>query len=808
MTEQQRKEFIAARRTAIGRCFPRLNEMQLEGVLNTEGPLLLLAGAGSGKTTVLINRIANIIRFGKGSDCDYVPAEADASDIEYLRNYSGGADKRALELMTVDSVQPWRILAITFTNKAANELKDRLAQMLGEQAIDVWASTFHSACVRILRREITRLGFTSDFTIYDTADSVSLMKMVLKDLGIDEKSFPPRTVLSYISRAKDEQLSAAAYRDAAAVSRDIRKQHIAEAYAEYTKRCIEANALDFDDIIFYTVRILQEYPEALEYYQNRFRYVLVDEYQDTNNLQYTLVSLLSGKWGNICVVGDDDQSIYKFRGATIENILNFEKEFKNARVIRLEQNYRSTKNILDTANSIIRNNVGRKGKELWTKAPPGEKVTLYSAANENDEAQYIASRILEGCACGESLKDFAVLYRMNAQSNQLEFAFKRNGIGYKVIGGHKFFDRAEIKDMLSYLAVISNCTDTLRLMRIVNNPSRGIGDKTLDAITEMAERENRSAYEIMLQSAEIPALSKSSPKILRFTDIIESLKRDAEKLTLEQLYDEMLARTGYLSMLESKNTPENQSRIENIKELKTNIIQYAKANEDATLAGFLDEVALYTDIDQLDSSTELVTMMTMHSAKGLEFKTVFIAGAEEGIFPGIRAIGDNEEIEEERRLCYVAVTRAKRKLYITYAKQRMILGRTSSNLPSRFVEEIPDEYIEKLGDERYNQVLREYNDYHRKYNTNDFGIQKKSYEKPRYTGMNMKGLSMQKPSAVKIDYRKGDTVLHKAFGKGMVIAVTPMGGDAMLEVAFDSVGTKKLMANSASKFMSKKQGGI
>ncbi len=791
MTEQLKDRFIKARREAIGREFNRLNDAQRQGVLTTEGPLLLLAGAGSGKTTVLINRIANILKYGKGSDCTYVPDWVSEDDVLFLEKYDGSfIDERAQRLMAVEPAAPWSIIAITFTNKAADELKKRLESMLGSEALDIWASTFHSACSKILRRDIERLGFSRSFTIYDTADSISLIKMVLKDLAMDDKTYPPRSVLAQISRAKDEMQDAKSFIETAEQRGDIRKQRVGAAYAEYSRRSREANALDFDDLMYFTVKLLTEHEDVRSYYQNKFRYVMIDEYQDTNNLQYILASTLAGKWGNICVVGDDDQSIYKFRGATIENILSFEKQYKNARVIKLEQNYRSTGHILDVANAIIQNNLGRKGKELWTNADRGEKVTLYTAMSESDEAQYIASRILEGYSQGENFKDYAVLYRMNAQSNQIEFAMKRNGISYKVVGGFRFFERAEIKDMLSYMAVINNDTDTLRLLRIVNNPPRGIGDRTLKIITGIAVNEEIPAYEVMKTAGERPELIKAAPKLYKFTEMIEKLKKrlNEDEYSLELFYEELLSESGYISMLEAKQTPENLSRIENVKELKTNIIQYVKSSEDPTLAGFLDEIALYTDLDQLDESSDCVTLMTMHSAKGLEFPTVFIAGAEEGIFPGSRAIGDPEEIEEERRLCYVAVTRAKKKLYITGARQRMMMGRTSSNMPSRFIREIPDDCTDAPAVS--STPLGYINE------------PRKHFDKPvqKFTP----SYSIPSPSSQQIDFRKGDMVEHKAFGSGMVISVTQMGGDALLEIAFDGVGTKRLMAKTASKFMKKK----
>jgi len=795
-------EFVKARRAAIAAEFSRLNPEQRLGAMMTEGPVLMLAGAGSGKTTVLINRIANILKYGKGSDCDTVPDWAQKSDIALLNakpeELGEEQRQRREKLMAVEPAPAWSVLAITFTNKAAGELKNRLYNMLGSEAEDIWASTFHSACVRILRREADYTPFESGFTIYDTADSLSLMKHVMKDLNMDEKTYPPRSVLSQISRAKDSMKDARTFAEEA--GGDFRRKRIAEAYAEYSRRLLEANALDFDDIIFYTVRLLQENPQVREYYQRKFRYVLVDEYQDTNHAQFLLAELLSGGRKNICVVGDDDQSIYKFRGATIENILGFEEHYQNARVVRLEQNYRSTGNILNAANAVIKNNLGRKSKKLWTDSGDGEKVTVYTAATENDEAQYIAARILEGYERGERFSDFAVLYRMNAQSNQIEFAFKRNGIRYRVFGGFRFFDRAEVKDMLSYLNVINNPGDTLRLQRIVNNPPRGIGAKTLETVAEIAAREGATEFEIMERAAEYPELSRASAKITEFTGMINSLR--AFEGPVDELYSEALEKTGYLAMLDLKPGPESDARRENLMELKTSIEQYMRETENATLAGYLDMVSLYTDIDKYDEDDDCVTMMTMHSAKGLEFPTVFVAGAEEGIFPGTRAIGDEEEIEEERRLCYVAITRAKKKLYITGARQRMMMGRTSNNLPSRFVDELPGECVEKKEAQRYAPTFGAYSSGDRGARESEggygYGRRKRPVRPPEKPAAPRPAAA---PAAV--DFRKGDAVEHKAFGKGVILSVQPTGGDALLEIAFDSAGTKRLMAKAASKFMRK-----
>lgn len=803
-----KQRWLNARRKIIEHSFAKLNPEQRMGVMTTEGPLLLLAGAGSGKTTVIINRIANLIKFGKASDCDEIDGNATEEELEFLERYavmfSPEDTQRAELLAAYQPAEPWRIMAITFTNKAADELKARLEVMLGEAANDVWASTFHSACVRILRKDIDRLGiFSKSFTIYDTSDCLSLIKHILKDFDIDEKKFAPRSILSVISGAKEEMISADEFLGAA--GSDPWRKTIGQVYKEYTGRMMDSNALDFDDLILYTVKLFMECPEVLEFYQNKFRYLLVDEYQDTNMLQYKFVSLIADKRKNICVVGDDDQSIYKFRGATIENILSFEKQYKNCRVIRLEQNYRSTEFILEASNAVIRCNTERKGKELWTKNGRGEKLTLYVAANENDEAQYVASKVLNGFSQGANWSDFAVLYRMNAQSNQLEHAFKRNGIPYKVFGGMKFYDRAEIKDMLAYLCVVNNPDDDLRLRRIINNPPRGIGDKTVETAAEIAAREGVSLFSLLRKCRDYPELQRSAAKLLVFTNMIDDMRSEVSERNLDDLYEFILSKSGYLAALEAKNTQEDQTRAENVRELKTNIVNFIKdRNGVGNLSDFLDEMALYTDLDQMEKDSDCAVMMTMHSAKGLEFPTVFIVGVEENIFPGTRSIGDPAEIEEERRLCYVGMTRAKEKLYLTAAKQRMLFGRTSCNSVSRFVKEIPEDCLETIHAVR--SVSSSYQSSggsaYNKPKSGNYSVG--SYSAPaapavKYS-LSSKPAAAPAPSAA---FRKGDSIVHKAFGAGVISSMQEMGGDFLVEIIFDKVGTKRLMLKSASQYMKK-----
>ena len=795
MTEQMLQRFISARKSYIESQFQGLNPMQLQAVTTTEGPLLLLAGAGSGKTTVLINRVANLLRFGRGSDSNEVPDYITEEDVAYLESLQEPIDEidrhRADYLCALEPAAPWTVIAITFTNKAANELKDRLAGMLGPESQDVWAMTFHSACCRILRRDIERIGFSRSFTIYDAADSERVMKDIIKQMGLDDKTFPAKYVLSLISREKDKMITPEQMLEQVEFSNDLRLMPVARAYATYQRTLRENNALDFDDIIFMTVKLLQEHEDVRTFYQRKFRYVLVDEYQDTNNLQYMLTSLLAGGYENICVVGDDDQSIYRFRGATIENILNFEKEYKGARVIRLEQNYRSTQSILNAANAVIAHNIGRKGKRLWTANGEGEPITIYEALDEGAESNYVAGQIISGSK-GKNFKDYAVLYRTNAQSNALEFAFKRNGIPYRVIGGMRFFDRAEVKDMLAYLCVINNRNDDLRLRRIINNPPRGLGQKTLETADRLAAAEGCGLYKIVSDPYSYGPVEKSANKFMQFAIMIEQLAQLLDTgMTLPEFYEEVMIQTGYVAMLESKPTEENKTRLENIRELKSSINAYAQNTDTPTLAGFLEEIALYTDLEQYNESDDAVVMMTMHSAKGLEFPNVFLVGFEDGLFPGMRAIGERDEMEEERRLCYVAITRAKQKLTICHARQRMLYGRTSAAMPSRFLREIPEHITVKKG--AYQTPK-----YTCAFGTEPQIRQPRQAAKSTFTTYTASSALQNYP-----ELNKGDMVQHTAFGRGMVLSAIKMGGDALLEIAFDQIGTKKLMAKTAWAHMRK-----
>ena len=784
-----KQRYFTAKKKILEREFSRMNDMQRIAVFRTKGPLLILAGAGSGKTTVLVNRIANLIRYGDGYSTEALPAGLTENEVDFLEEFSKGGlaeksdeDKsRASQLIAHFPPKPWRIMAITFTNKAAGELKDRLSAMLGESGNEVWASTFHSTCARMLRRDGERLGYSPKFTIYDADDSKRMMKDVMNYLRIDDKVLPVKAILGEISRAKEQMLTPKQY--AAKAGSDFRLKKIAECYTTYQKRLEEADAMDFDDLLFQTVRLFQENDDVLEHYQNRFEYIMIDEYQDTNHAQYLFAKLLSEKHGNLCVVGDDDQSIYKFRGATIENILSFEKTFPDAQVIRLEQNYRSTQNVLDAANAVIRNNTERKGKNLWTANGAGDKIVHYQAQSEYDEAAFITKCVENNVAAGMRYGDHAVLYRMNSQSNSIENYFMRAGIPYRVIGGHRFYERKEIKDMLAYLCVIANPSDEIRLKRIINEPKRGIGERTIENASEIAAELGKSMFEVIREADSYQALARSSAKLKAFTDMIGEFIDAADELPLSGLLELILNKTGYIAALRMSDE-KAEERIENINELESNLIKYQEEHGDDTdLGEFLEEVALIADIDNFDSDSDAVVLMTMHSAKGLEFPAVFMPGMEEGIFPGMQSILNPGEIEEERRLAYVGITRAKRKLYLINASRRMVFGNSHSNRVSRFVEEIPEELVEFIRPEQPKRTQ----------------VASKPAERKRPTDNELVGLRQkQMDSAKAVAFAPGDRVKHKIFKEGTVVKVTPMGNDALLEIDFDSKGLKKIMANYAA----------
>ncbi len=789
-------QYAAVRRDIIEREFGSLNDRQREAVFHTEGPLLVLAGAGSGKTTVLINRIANIIRFGSGFQSETAPEYAGEAElrelVEYLDDPQEERRGRMTELCAVEPCRPWQILAITFTNKAANELKERLERAIGPEARDIWASTFHSACVRILRRDIEKLGFERSFTIYGDDEHLNILKSIIREKGLDDKIYAPRAVASIISRAKDELKTPSKF--AREHEDDFRLTKIAQIYAEYQRTLKDANALDFDDLIMYTVALLNNFEDVRSYYQNKFRYIMVDEYQDTNVAQDRLTRLLTGGHANICVVGDDDQSIYRFRGADVTNILNFEKHYPGAALIRLEQNYRSTKTILNAANRVIEHNEGRRGKELWTGNEEGEKISFYRAATEQEEAQYIASHILSAYQRGYTPRDFAVLYRMNAQSNSVENAFKRAGIPYRIVGGVRFFDRAEVRDMLSYLWAVVNHNDELRLRRIINNPARKISDRRVEDALELARSENIGLYDVLCNAKRYNRFDRAAAPMEQFAAMLEELRLLSDTMPLDDFYDVLLEKTGYVAALERKGDAESLGRINNVMELKTNIVDYVRTHDTPSLEGFLEETALFTDIDRYDEGADAAVMMTFHSAKGLEFPVVFMCGMEEGLFPSARSLDEPAQLEEERRLCYVGITRARRKLYLACTRQRTIFGKTSYNSLSRFVEEIPLAFIDGRVNEHSERRRAQERVAER---TGRFNA--RVAPTPAVGPGTLKS-AVSQPKVPTL-YRVGFEVQHSAFGHGRITELTPMGGDMLLTIEFDKVGKKRVMANTASRFM-------
>ena len=745
----------------------------------------MLAGAGTGKTTVLVNRIAHIVRFGNAYLSDTVPSDMTESRLNELKGALLLSKEELTDVLSefiTEPCPPWAMLCITFTNKAANEMKSRLALTLGEEyASEIWAGTFHSICVRLLRKYGESVGYPSNFTIYDADDAKRLVVTCMKELNIDDKAIAPKAVLHQISTLKDNLKTPALF--ASEIGSDFRLNQIAAIYTLYQKKLHDACALDFDDIIMQTVRLLTENDDARSYCQNRFKYVSVDEFQDTNFAQLKLVELLSGRYRNLMVVGDDDQSIYKFRGATIENILKFDTTFPDTKIVRLEENYRSTSNILDSANHVIANNSARHEKSLRTEKGEGEKVTVKKCENQNDESKYIINRIMD-MVIREKRKysDFAVLYRTNAQSQNLEQFFVRSGVPHKVVGGQRFFERKEIKDVMSYLAVINNTADNLRIKRIINEPKRKIGDKTVSDIEYLASLHGESMYDVMADASRYPQICRNASKLKEFVSIIEDLKAVAESETLSVLFEKTLERTGYRAMLLAGGE-EEADRLNNVQELVSSAVDYEKEKgELATLRNYLEEVALISDIDDYDDENNSVTLMTIHSAKGLEFPIVFIPGLEEGIFPSTQTLDFESEIEEERRLAYVAITRAKEKLYCIHTRERLMYGRTQYNPPSRFIKELPEKCVNfedlSLGISRETARPRQ----------RTHSISKEFYTRPAVS-------TKSAPSFNKFSI--GERVSHPAFGEGTVLSVLDLAADVMYEVAFDNSGTKKLMATYA-----------
>ena len=781
MTLQE--EYCALRRKIIRREFSRMNDPQFEAVSTVDGPVLILAGAGSGKTTVLIQRICQMIRYGRAYTSDEAPGVTE-SDVASLRHCLEYGEKPPLGL-AVDPVPGYRIMAITFTNKAAKELKERIDAQIGEEGREVFAATFHSTCSRILRRFGDRLGYTARFTIYDADDQKRLMKDVMKRLHVDEQFLPVKTVINAVSRAKDELIGPDEF--AAQAGADFRMANVAKLYQEYQKTLKEYDALDFDDLIFQTVRLFEQEPDVLQWYRDRYRYLMIDEYQDTNHAQYRFAELLAGESKNLCVVGDDDQSIYRFRGATIENILSFEEEYPGAKVIRLEQNYRSTQTILSAANAVIANNIGRKGKKLWTDRRDDSAIVCYTASDENDEARYIADRIQESVAAGRRLSDHAVLYRVNAQSNAIESVLMRSGMPYRVVGGTRFFDRKEIRDVIAYLKFINNPADGVSMRRIINEPKRGIGDTSLSHLSRIADEQGVSMLAVARDADNYADLTRAAGKLKEFASLWDRLNEMSDSLALHELFTVMLTETGYLASLEALGE-EGADRIDNVNEFMSSILAYEEENDAPTLSGFLEEISLITDMDRDDGEGDRIWLMTMHTAKGLEFPVVFLIGVEEGIFPGLQSInGSDQDMEEERRLAYVGITRAKDRLYITHASQRMLYGRTERHMPSRFLREIPEALTKKETSP----------DMPFRYVVEGFAGRQRGAERPaniRSTSgfRSSVGKQEQTPS---FSLHVGDRVRHPVFGEGTVLLMNAMGNDHLLQIAFDSVGTKKIMFN-------------
>lgn len=790
------EDYLSAKRALFDKYYENLNDKQREAVYTVNGPLLILAGAGSGKTTVLVNRLAFIIRYGNAYKSELVPTDVTDDDIAEMKNALGLEHDALGEYLTRFSVaapRPWEVMAITFTNKAAREIKSRIAGIFGEDSEEVdeiKSGTFHSICVQILRRYGDHIGYDRSFTICDSDDSKKQLNLCMKQLNIDDKILSVKTVQNAISHAKDKLMGPAEYR--AKAGADVKYRQIADIYDLYAEKLKAQNLLDFDDIIMQTVRLLTECEDVRLALQNKYRYISVDEYQDTNFAQLELTLLLSGKHKNIMVVGDDDQSIYKFRGAVIENILSFDKNYDNTAVIKLEENYRSTKTILDAANGIISNNEGRKGKTLWTSGAKGEPIVVKKLGNQNDEARYIADVVANGLKDGSHFRDFAVLYRMNSQSRSIEQVFAKSGIPYRLLGGMRFFERAEIKDIIAYLALVNNPNDDLRLRRIINTPRRGIGEKSLQIAEALAYEEGCPLLEFLRRAKRYPALSPATAnQMVSFVYMIDSFREAAQTMGVANLIEMIVEQSGYGKMLaEMTDLSERDDKLNNIGELVSTARQYEEGTDEPSLSEFLEDVALVSDVDKYDETADAVVLMTIHSAKGLEFPTVFLPGMEENIFPSFQTIMEPSELEEERRLAYVAVTRAKRRLYITHVRERMLNGKTNSNQLSRFAEEIPPELCDRDDDISGESEFRAMR-------------QRMAKQKPVNHFVNEMArpsslsAARPQPTAKSAQFEVGDTVRHLTFGNGIVMSARPMGGDVMYEIAFDKVGTKKLMATYA-----------
>lgn len=791
------ESYLAAKRALFDKYYENLNSKQREAVYKVDGPLLILAGAGSGKTTVLVNRLCYLIRYGNAYNSNLVPTDVNEEMIREIESATSLPREELGAYLTRFAVNPppaWQVMAITFTNKAAREIKERIASIFGEdspEAAEIKTGTFHSICVQILRRYGEQIGYDRNFTICDTDDTKKQIGLCMKQLNIDDKMLPIKTVQNAISRAKDKLMGPEEYTRKAGA--DVKYKQIAQIYELYDERMKSQNLLDFDDLIMQTVRLLTECEDVREYFQNRYKYISVDEYQDTNYAQLELTLLLSAKYKNIMVVGDDDQSIYKFRGAVIENIINFDKNYDDTAVIKLEENYRSTKMILDAANRVIEHNTGRLGKSLWTSGAEGDKITVKTLGNQNDEARYLADTIAKSVAAGAKFRDHAVLYRTNSQSRSIEQAFAKSGIPYRIFGGLRFFDRAEVKDIIAYIALINNPNDDLRLRRIINVPRRGIGEKSLQVAEALAYEEGCPKLEFLRRAKRYSAISAATAnQMVNFVYMIDTFREAAGLMTISELIEHVVEVTGYKQMLlEINDISEREDRLNNIGELVSAARQYEEQTDEATLVGFLEDVALVSDIDKYDEEADAVVLMTIHSAKGLEFPIVFLPGMEENIFPSFQTMYSNEEIEEERRLAYVAITRAKRKLYMTNVRDRMLNGRTRSNPISRFVGEIPEELTERIEDGLFREDFRQMR--HVKQKPVNYFVNETSKPSPALSYMKTK----PQAAAATATFSVGDRVRHVTFGVGEIVSSKPMGGDTLYEINFDKVGTKKLMATYA-----------
>lgn len=796
---QLRTMYLSAKRALFDKYYENLNDKQREAVYTVNGPLLILAGAGSGKTTVLVNRLAYLIRYGDAYRSELVPTDVSEETVDDMKNALSLSHEELGNYLTrfaVNPPAPWQVMAITFTNKAAREIKARIGSVFGEDSAElaeIQSGTFHSVCVRILRKYGDHIGYDRSFTICDTDDSKKQLQLCMKQLNIDDKALPVKTVQNAISRAKDKLIGPAEYTSRA--GSDAKLKQIAAVYEMYADKLKSQNLLDFDDIIMQTVRLLTECEDVRMTLQNRYKYVCVDEYQDTNSAQLELTLLLSAKYRNIMVVGDDDQSIYKFRGAVIENILNFDKNYDNTAVIRLEENYRSTKTILNAANAVISKNSGRLGKTLWTEGDDGDKIVIKNLGNQNDEGRYIAEMIQNGVRDGASYKDFAVLYRMNSQSRNIEQAFTKSSIPYRMLGGMRFFDRMEVKDIVAYLALINNPNDDLRLRRIINTPRRGIGDKSIQIAEALAYEEGCPMLEFLRRAKRYNAISQATAnQMVAFVYLIDSFREAAAKLPPSELIELVVEQSGYNKMLyDMTDLAERDDRLNNIGELVSAARQYEENAEEPSLIGFLEEVALVSDVDKYDETADAVVLMTIHSAKGLEFPTVFLPGMEENIFPSFQTTFKEEEIEEERRLAYVAITRAKKKLYITHVRDRMMNGRSGSNALSRFACEIPAELTEREDEAPQDAELRQLRQRPVKQKPINHFVNETSKPSPALTALKANGTS---DSPVTI-FDIGDRVKHVTFGEGTILSSRRMGSDTLYEIAFEKVGTKKLMATYA-----------